>query len=75
MNLVTLVTSVSEIEAIQDVRKYRQTIIPQSSRFPYYLYLEPNHWSWSAILFTDEKYYLVPLQVILQPQDYPEYYI
>lgn len=76
MNLVVLVTSAYETEAIQDVRKYRQTIIPQSSRFPYYLYLDPNHWAWSTKLHEyDTKYALVPLQAILQPQNYPEYYI
>ena len=75
MKLVTLVTSIFDLNAIQHIRKYRQPITQQSATFPYYLYLEDTHWAWSPELHKDPNYTLVPLQAILQPQDYPEYYI
>lgn len=75
MNLVTLVTSTFDLNAIQHIRNYKQPITQQSATFPYYLYLEDTHWSWSTNLYDDRNYTLVPLQAILQPQNYPEYYI
>lgn len=74
MKLVVQVNSNFEVAAIQHARKYRQPIPSNLDIYPLYLYLIPTDWAWSR-RYTDEDYTLVPLQAILQPQDYPEYYL
>lgn len=74
MKLVVQVHSNFEVAAIQHVRKYRQPIPPNLGDYPLYIYLIPTDWAWSSKR-SDDTYTLVPLQAILQPQDYPEYYL
>lgn len=74
MKLAILIYSSFEAAALRHAYKY-SAYIPIDIQFPCYVYLSSNTWSWSERYYHNEGYTLAPLQAILQPQDYPEYYI